>query len=108
MLRAYDTALMPLTSGAHAVSPVRKQAQPDRKSLLGTAAELDPSADPSEPKLCSFPFLTTSLSCVGWRVFNAAGELEARLSECRRKGWKAVFSVQCGVDVELESKGAPS
>lgn len=106
MLHAYDNALTPRSSGAYTVSQVRKQAQPDRKSLLVTAAELDPNSDPSEPKHCVLSLFSQHLFLV-WAggVFNTAGELEARFGECRRK---VVFTVQSSVDVELNSKGAPS
>ena len=60
----YDSALMPLSSGAHAVSQMRKQAQPDRKSLLVITAELDPSADPSEPKHCVLSLFSQHLFLV--------------------------------------------
>lgn len=48
------------------LSDEETEAQPDSKSPRETAAEPGANPDPSEAKHRSLPFLTTSLSCMGW------------------------------------------
>ena len=95
--------------GVYRLTDEETESQPDSKSLLVTAAELDPSSDPSVAIHCALCLFSQHLFLVWARgTFNTAAQLEARFSACRRKEGKAFFTISCGVDVELNSKGAPS
>ena len=86
--------------GVYCPTDEETEAQPDSKSLLVTAAELDPSSDPCEAKHCALSLFSQHLFLVwagggvgGGEAFNTAAQLEARFSACRRKEGKVVSTI---------------